>query len=1087
MKHSLKLILSIVFLYSQFIVLSQNIRIIPPVGHTAQITDVEISEDGKYILSSSVDKTIILWDYISGREIVKLSGTDFGATCCVFDDKNNLIYSAGWDGIIRKWDIKTLKEISQWQAYTNGVNNIELLPENKAIASIGKDGVLKIWDTKNETLLKEIKVSNFACDAIDSNKKSNLLAIGDQGGNLILINTKDYKIIKKIKLHDSFITSVCFSKNGKTITTGSYDYKIKITDTKDYSILHEITDQYQTWSEISISPDATKLAAISLNGSIYEWNLENEKQLLKVTTGFQMGTALAYNPDASEIIACGATNDISVFRSIEGKKIKSFTGYTSSIESIDALSNKMLIASVHWDSRIRLFDMYKCKLANSAFIDSNILSDVILSRNSDIATISGMSSKLKTLDYNKDIISNLFDIESGINAIAQADDESMIAVANRDSSITVFNQDEKAEIFKIKHNADVMDICFSHDNNFIYSVGRDSTLIVSNTTVPYKKQKIKLKSKAESVAISSDNNYIAVGLWTGEIAIVETTVNKILKYINPHKWIVSDLSFSPINDYLLSASWDKNLVITDWQNEIETSVYSGHTGSITSAKHTDDGKYIISGGWDNQIKILDSRNLEEICTIIPIDKEDYLIFTPDMYYMGTSDAAKKVSFANGLITYSFEQFDLQYNRPDKVIESLPFANKDLVPLYKKAYDKRLEKTGFKYDFFEKSFNAPEIRIKNIKNIDLYTDKKTVNLEIYAIDTVYFIDRYNIYVNGVSIFGSNGKNTRKQNKYDLNIREEIKLSEGLNHIEVSAMNSAGVESLRQSIEIFYSPESEIKKNIYIISMAVAEYDNSAYNLSFTTNDGRAIVETFKDMSTEYNIIVDTLFNENCTRNNFSLLRNKLLNTNVDDIVIIHFSGHGLLDSKGDFYFATYDINFSNPSENGLEYDLIEGVLDGIPARNKLILLDACHSGELDIENVTNVPINNISETAQNALAAKGVVMYNVPVSESNDILENSFDLMMNYFADVRKGTGAVVISAATGSGFALEISKLKHGVFTYVLLQGLKDKLADENGDSEISVYELRKYLFQNVVKVSDGFQKPTSRKDNLINDFIIYK
>ncbi len=55
---------------------SQNITIIPPIGHTSQITDVDVSPDGKIILSSSIDKTLILWDYATGFEIAKLSGTD---------------------------------------------------------------------------------------------------------------------------------------------------------------------------------------------------------------------------------------------------------------------------------------------------------------------------------------------------------------------------------------------------------------------------------------------------------------------------------------------------------------------------------------------------------------------------------------------------------------------------------------------------------------------------------------------------------------------------------------------------------------------------------------------------------------------------------------------------------------------------------------------------------------------------------------------------------------------------------------------------------------------------------------------------
>lgn len=1081
------LIVLLIILISD-LTLAQDVRIIPPVGHTGQITDVDMSADGRYIVSSSVDKTIILWDYITGRQIIKFSGTDYGATCCVFDDKHKIIYSAGWDGKIREWDLKELKQTAEWQAYSNGVNNIDLLPKSRNIVSIGKDGILKIWKAKNGTLIKEMKISDYACDAIATSEKNNLLAIGDQGGNLILIDTKSLEIIQKIKLHDSFITSLSFSKNGKILASGSYDYKIKVVDTEDFNILYDFNEDYQMWTEVSVSPEAEKMTALSMNGFLYEWNLETGEKIYKKTTGFQMGTALVYNIDASEIIACGASNKISVFRSLQGVEIKSFANYTSPVEGIDVIDENLLIGSASWDSRLRLFDMYKCRLSNSIFIDNQILTDLFISRAKNDTYISSMGWKIHNLKIKEDILSEYIDAGTSVNSLSLSDNENYLAIAGNDSLIKVYETDNTSPIFKVQHRDNVMDVCFNHKGDFVFSVGRDSILNITNVFDPDENYNIKLKSKAESVAVTSDDKFLAVGLWTGDIAICNIEKKLVVKYIKPHNWIVSALEFSPVNDYILSASWDKNLVLTDWENEIEAARYTGHTGSITSVKYNPDGKYVISGGWDSQIKILDSRALEEICTIIPVDEEDYLILTPEMYYMGTSDAAKKVSFADGLHTYSFEQFDLQYNRPDKVIESLPFADKQLIPLYKKAHEKRMLKIGFNGDFFDKTFNAPEVEIKNFKKIDFYTSKNTVDIDILASDSIYHIDRYNIFVNGVSVFGSNGKNTRKDNKNEITIREKINLSEGMNYIEVSAMNTQGIESLRKSVEVYYSPETEIQRNLYVISMAVAEYDNTDYNLNYTINDGRAIVNTFKELEPEYNVIIDTLFGKDCTRDNFNSLKEKLNNTNVDDIVIIHFSGHGLLDSEGDFYFATYDVDFSNPSVNGLEYDLIEGVMDGIPARNKLVLLDACHSGELDeeIQLETNER-TDVSETAQQALAAKGVVMYNVPTVGDNDILDNSFDLMMNYFADVRKGTGAVVISAATGSGFALEISKLKHGVFTYVLLKALHDKLADANQDGEITVSELREYIFENVVEISEGYQKPTTRKDNLMNNFVIYR
>ena len=59
-----------------------------------------------------------------------------------------------------------------------------------------------------------------------------------------------------------------------------------------------------------------------------------------------------------------------------------------------------------------------------------------------------------------------------------------------------------------------------------------------------------------------------------------------------------------------------------------------------------------------------------------------------------------------------------------------------------------------------------------------------------------------------------------------------------------------------------------------------------------------------------------------------------------------AGLSLLDENKYYYYATQDINSTHPQTRGLTFDQIEGLLDGISARRKLLLVDTCHAGEVD---------------------------------------------------------------------------------------------------------------------------------------------
>ena len=60
------------------------------------------------------------------------------------------------------------------------------------------------------------------------------------------------------------------------------------------------------------------------------------------------------------------------------------------------------------------------------------------------------------------------------------------------------------------------------------------------------------------------------------------------------------------------------------------------------------------------------------------------------------------------------------------------------------------------------------------------------------------------------------------------------------------------------------------------------------------------------------------------------------------------------------------------------------------------------------------------------------------------------------------------------------------MFTYAVLDGLKNGKADRNGDGIVTVSELEAYVIDTVRKLTKGAQNPTVRRENLDFDFSIY-
>ena len=167
--------------------------------------------------------------------------------------------------------------------------------------------------------------------------------------------------------------------------------------------------------------------------------------------------------------------------------------------------------------------------------------------------------------------------------------------------------------------------------------------------------------------------------------------------------------------------------------------------------------------------------------------------------------------------------------------------------------------------------------------------------------------------------------------------------------------------------------------------------------------------------------------------------------------------------------------------GVSYAELETLFDGIKAIRKLLIMDTCHSGELDKDDVEEIEIENTttSDITFRTGPATNAVRERVGLKKTNEAVKEMFN-------DLNRGTGATIISSAGGVEYAMESAEWKNGLFTYCLLHGIKSKLADLNKDGRIFISELQEFVRLTVVQISKGKQQPSSRYENISLDYAIW-
>ena len=261
-------------------------------GHTDIVLAVDVSADGKWLVSVSKDKTARFWDLERQVCVATCVGHTEAVGAVAFSTKeNNFSLGAAYfvtgsvDKTIKKWTLSDLKScytesgsvdvqpvnVASTKAHDKDVNAISISPNDRIIATAGQDKVIKVWESDSLTLRGVCRGHKRGIWAVVFSPVDQCLASASGDKTVKLWSVKDFACLKTFEGHTASVLNVQFMTAGMQLMSSGADGLIKLWTIKSNECEKTMDGHMDKVWALAATPSSDEMVSGGADSTLRVW------------------------------------------------------------------------------------------------------------------------------------------------------------------------------------------------------------------------------------------------------------------------------------------------------------------------------------------------------------------------------------------------------------------------------------------------------------------------------------------------------------------------------------------------------------------------------------------------------------------------------------------------------------------------------------------------------------------------------------------------------------------------------------------------------------------------------------------------
>lgn len=845
-------------------------QLIVQLGHTNVVRAVAFSKDGRLILTGSDDRSAILWDGETGKEIRGFKGHTDEIRAVAFSPDGSQVLTGGAAAIARLWDTATGREVRRFETSSVGFHSVALSPDGRLVAAACTDKLARLWDAKSGEELKRVEGHTGAVTAVTFSPDSSVLLTGSEDNTARMWNVATGEEIRKLEGHKGKIAAVAVSSDGKLALTGSGDNSARLWEMATGREVRAFQSELIEMLTVAFSPDGRYVAAAgigqSLEGRPHLWEADTGNLVRVFKDHWLPVFSIAFSPDSKLLATASADIAGRLFDVQAGEMIKKLEGGSDAVTSITFspdgryfLTGRRPLPYTQMTKAARIWDTATGKEARRVV-------DHIMPVGPIIFSPDGRYLLTGTDFEKKDSTATLWDAQTGaevrkfkghkgqVTSVAFSSNGRTVITGSDDQTAIVWNATTGKIIRQLKASSSefgFVSALRSPDGRLLLTSGADKVLraFLAATGAEqwmYEGGEVMFMESG----FSPDGRIVMVTGNDGTIRALDSASGKELWKTEKRKDYFASVAFSPDGRYFVTGGYegsaDRSARLWETSTGKEIRRFDGHIAPVGPVTFSPDGQFVLTGSWDSTTRLWDTESGEELCRMISFRDGTWAVVDREGRF--DTDSLDQISGLNWVVgdapfqPLPVEIFLREYYEPRLLARIM--AGEKLRPVRSIT---RLNRVRPRVSIakIEQQKDAADqvsvtVEVAGAKET-FVRDGKPVEVQTGAYDLRLFRDGQMVgYAPASSGEVKTDSSTGKASMTFSNIR--LPRKEGANKVEFSAY-AFNVDRIKSATDrkIFERPAGLTPEvgRAYLISVGVNAYEAEELDLSFAANDARVI--------------------------------------------------------------------------------------------------------------------------------------------------------------------------------------------------------------------------------------------------------